>query len=404
MVQTVFRELEEISNLSLIQTMGLEVDYENPVYEKRIFDVGQSFETLLLSIKIQDHHDFQYSHVKYSTPDGDIELPSGILQWYGKDLLWTNEFNGIDSPSLIVLTNASWFNISSGKGNGVEITVDLETFNNADISQEGDGLSVILEDNDNLANFDLRGFTVQPGELATIQIFPSLYDITPASLDRFDYTQRKCVGENEIELTQLSQQGGDSLPLNYTLTNCLKSAMMTELIRNCPGFIQAYINPGTDSFLSGNLMDCTREYMNQIGRWKIDEKSGKQCFPTCKRQENELAISTLRFPNSEFQKSPEFLTIAKKLFWSCHPNTTRFGYKRRMLSLAFPGLCLYYDQHFYPQPRLAVSLAAEDALLRQYFNWSSALAVMLNDGEEETQGPYQNITSMNQIQVSLKSY
>ena len=46
MVQTVFRELEEISKLSLLQTMGLEVDYENPVYGKRIFDVGETFETL----------------------------------------------------------------------------------------------------------------------------------------------------------------------------------------------------------------------------------------------------------------------------------------------------------------------------------------------------------------------
>ena len=48
-----------------------------------------------------------------------------------------------------------------------------------------------------------------------------------------------------------------------------------------------------------------------------------------------------------FKKSTEFVTIMKKLYWTCHPNITRFGYKRRMVELALPGLCDYYDNHFY---------------------------------------------------------
>ena len=75
----------------------------------------------------------------------------------------------------------------------------------------------------------------------------------------------------------------------------------------------------------------------------VDKESGRQCFTSCKRQENELSVSSQKFPNSMFKETPEFLTIAKKLFWSCHPNTTRFGYKRRVLSLAFPDLCKHYD-------------------------------------------------------------
>ena len=419
MVQRIFHELEEALNSSALETMVQELLYENPIYDKTSFDVGQTFETLLVSIKIQDHHDFQYSRTKESTLGGEVEHDFGAIHGFGSDFLWTKEFNGIDSPALIILTNASWFNISSGKSKGVEVTVDLETFNNADISQEGDGLSVILENNKNQANFDLSGFTVKPGEMATIKIFPSLYDVTPAALNRFDYKQRKCVGGGEIDLDQLSLTDGSLVPLAYSLTNCFKSAMMTELVTNCPGFVEAIRNPGTESALSGNTLACTRGYTNQIGRWKVDNKSKKQCFPSCKRQENDLTISTQRFPNFEFTKSPEFLTIAKKLFWSCQTNTTRnrigffhnrssqcvcitkynimiirnqfqsrFGYKRRMVSLAFPDLCGYYDQHFYPRAGLTASLAAEDAALLQFFNASQA----------GPQGEFGNITTMQQLQ------
>ena len=48
-----------------------------------------------------------------------------------------------------------------------------------------------------------------------------------------------------------------------------------------------------------------------------------------------------------FKKSMEFVTIMKKLYWTCHPNITRFGYKRRMVEFALPGLCDFYDNHFY---------------------------------------------------------
>ena len=65
------------------------------------------------------------------------------------------------------------------------------------------------------------------------------------------------------------------------------------------------------------------------------------------RQENILEINHASFPNKGFQNSAEFAKIAKKLFWSCHENITRFGYKRGRMNLVYPGLCTFYDQYFY---------------------------------------------------------
>ena len=65
------------------------------------------------------------------------------------------------------------------------------------------------------------------------------------------------------------------------------------------------------------------------------------------RQNNILETSSVRFPNLEFIEKPEFTRIVLKLYWSCHPNVTRFGYKRRRMEENFPDLCPYYDQYFY---------------------------------------------------------
>ena len=81
------------------------------------------------------------------------------------------------------------------------------------------------------------------------------------------------------------------------------------------------------------------------------------------RQENILKINHASFPNKGFQNSVEFAKIAKKLFWSCHENITRFGYKRGRMNLAYPGLCTYYDQYFYTNLNLtALIMKGRDIL------------------------------------------
>ena len=48
--------------------------------------------------------------------------------------------------------------------------------------------------------------------------------------------------------------------------------------------------------------------------------------------------------------------IMKKLFWSCSPEVTRFGYKRRSILYFYPTLCQYYDEYFYTNEFINSSL------------------------------------------------
>ena len=36
-----------------------------------------------------------------------------------------------------------------------------------------------------------------------------------------------------------------------------------------------------------------------------------------------VSVSSTKFPNTEFKKSPDFAKIVKKLYWSCKENITR---------------------------------------------------------------------------------
>ena len=68
-----------------------------------------------------------------------------------------------------------------------------------------------------------------------------------------------------------------------------------------------------------------------------------------------------------FINTKEFLTIVKKLFWSCNENKTRFGYKRRGIIKAFTDLCGFYDDFFYNNNILSEAIQNEDEMLRYVF-------------------------------------
>ena len=123
----------------------------------------------------------------------------------------------------------------------------------------------------------------------------------------------------------------------YSQTNCFVSAAAAEMFINC------------------NMSDikCMLDYMKQIGRWNYDHGSQKKCLPSCSRQDNHFDISLVKFPNQEFPSTHEFVKVIKKLFWSCYPETTRFGYRRWRMDLAYPQLCSFYDKYFYNNTMLS---------------------------------------------------
>ena len=124
-----------------------------------------------------------------------------------------------------ILPDETQFPINSGLGNGVEILVDLETFNNGDLDRIEDGLDILIADKADYSLASLRGFSVGPGSAVEIVARPLLYTITQAALDNFDYVDRKCIDIN-------TDPGLDSLngvTGNYSLGNCLVSATITEI-------------------------------------------------------------------------------------------------------------------------------------------------------------------------------
>ena len=64
-----------------------------------------------------------------------------------------------------------------------------------------------------------------------------------------------------------------------------------------------------------------------------------------------------------FLRSPEMFILIKKLFWSCHPNPTRFGPKRRLLDIEYQRLCSVYDQFVYSNQELMEYLSADPSMV-----------------------------------------
>ena len=117
--------------------------------------------------------------------------------------------------------------IRSGVRNGVEILVDLETFDNGNLDLIGDGLEVLVTGNLDYSLDQLLGFSVGPGTAVKVVVKPELFSSSQEALDNFDYVQRKCV---DIETDQ-GMDSFDGVQGNYSLSNCLVSATVTE-IRN----------------------------------------------------------------------------------------------------------------------------------------------------------------------------
>ena len=167
----------------------------------------QSIESLVMQLKVHD--------LTISGKDLFNTLQSGLSQ----------EISTGNTVCAKVIPDEFTFPINSGLGNGVEILVDLETFNSGDLDRIGDGLDILVADKADYSLASLRGFSVGPGSAVEIVARPLLYTITQAALDNFDYVDRKCIDINtDPGLDTLNGVTG-----NYSLGNCLVSATFTEI-------------------------------------------------------------------------------------------------------------------------------------------------------------------------------
>ena len=118
-----------------------------------------------------------------------------------------------------------YFPIQTGVLNGIEAILDLETFDNGDLTNVGDGAYVQVLDPSDYALPHLKGFSIGPGSSVDVHIRPALYGITQTALKRFDYLQRGCAERFFDNWTEdLNGMIGE-----YSLSNCLLSATWTQI-------------------------------------------------------------------------------------------------------------------------------------------------------------------------------
>ena len=120
-----------------------------------------------------------------------------------------------------ILPNATKYPIRSGVANGIEILVDLETFDNGDLVVHGDGVDVLVAAPEDYSLTELHGFPIGPGSAVDVKINPVKFRISEDALQHFDYLERKCI-DIHLDLAMKTLT-------NYSLSNCLVEATLSEI-------------------------------------------------------------------------------------------------------------------------------------------------------------------------------
>ena len=122
-----------------------------PIYMSQDDDdwsvVSQNFEDFLISIK-----------------DGGN---TSIFPLIERQTQWNYKLDIYYLPSLEVY-HSSWLT-RSGQSNGLELMLDLETFDSADAGVDYDALQVIIQNKDSFPIFDIHGLSIKPGEMSKIR-------------------------------------------------------------------------------------------------------------------------------------------------------------------------------------------------------------------------------------------
>ena len=93
-------------------------------------------------------------------------------------------------------------------------------------------------------------------------------------MSRFDYKKRKCIAASD----NITLNVTDFSITQYTYTNCFIAAAVEEMNSNC-----LKKNGTVKSGTVDKDLACKLKYLSQVGRWNLDKKSNKYCFPSCLR-------------------------------------------------------------------------------------------------------------------------
>ena len=123
-----------------------------------------------------------------------------------------------------ILPDATKYPIRSGVANGVDILIDLETFDNGDPVVHGDGVDVLVTAPEDYSLTELHGFPIGPGSAVDVKINPVKFTISDDALHKFTYLERKCIDIHlDLDMNTLT---------NYSLSNCLVEATLSEIYKS----------------------------------------------------------------------------------------------------------------------------------------------------------------------------
>ena len=116
-----------------------------------------------------------------------------------------------------ILPDPTKYPIQSGVANGIEIVIDLETFD-SDLFAHGDGVEVLVTAPEDYSLTELHGFPIGPGSAVDVKINPVKFTISEDALQNFDYLERKCINIGlDLDMKTLT---------NYSLSNCRVGATL----------------------------------------------------------------------------------------------------------------------------------------------------------------------------------
>ena len=133
------------------------------------YDITESF--FLKQLPIYMSEDDVGSAVSQNFEDFFLSIKDGgntsIFPLTERDTQWDYKLDIYYLPCLEVYHSSSV--TRSGLSNGMELILDLETFDNADAGVDYDALQVIIQNKDNFPIFDIHGLSIKPGEMSRIR-------------------------------------------------------------------------------------------------------------------------------------------------------------------------------------------------------------------------------------------
>ena len=173
-----------------------------------------------------------------------------------------------------------------------------------------------------------------------IAVTPVLYSTTDAAKQRFGPHERGCYFEDEVTLTYLPTE-----LFHYDISNCLFEATYEKVLEicNCTPYFHWGGVRKQPAFCRGKSLLCMNDILSKIGEYteveNVDPESGEvknmTCLAACEDQQNNVAMTTSKFPNRQtLMEWPDFCLLVGKLWKLCNQS-----WKRVDLDIFYPNLC-----------------------------------------------------------------